>query len=200
MRIGIDISQVAYEGTGVGNYIKNLVENLIHLDRENEYILFFSSLRRNFQFSPQGHLSPESGTIFNLQSNAKIKVKQYKLPPTILDLLWNRLHIAPIEWFIGDVDVFISSDWTQPPTKAKKVTILYDLIVYTYPEETHNKSEFNLRKLLISPNIVAAQKRRLYWVKKECDKILCISKATKKDAMEILRIPEEKLSVIYPGT
>ena len=51
MKIGIDISQLAYPETGVANYLENLVENLVQVDSENEYILFYSSLRKNFQFS-----------------------------------------------------------------------------------------------------------------------------------------------------
>lgn len=170
MKIGIDISQLAYENTGVAKYLHNLVETLIRIDDNNEYILFFSSLRKNFQ------------------SNTKnVKLKTFKIPPTLLDIIWNRLHIAPIEWFIGDVDVFISSDWTQPPTKhAKKATILYDLIVYKYPEETDKK-------------IVETQRRRLKWVKKEVEVIFCISESTKKDAMEVLGIPGKRLHVLHPG-
>ena len=177
MRIGIDISQTAYQGTGVGNYVKQLVEYLLKIDSENEYVLFFSSLRRKFQASN-----------FILQNpNIKVKIKKFRVPPILLDFFWNKLHIFPIEWFIGNVDVFISSDWTQPPTiKAKKATILYDLIIYKYPEETAQK-------------IIEVQKRKLQWVKKECDMILCISKATKKDAMEILGIEERRLRVVYPG-
>jgi len=53
MKIGIDISQIAYEGTGVANFLSNLVSNLLKFDKKNEYILFYSSLRRNFQFSSQ---------------------------------------------------------------------------------------------------------------------------------------------------
>lgn len=34
---------------------------------------------------------------------------------------------------------------------------------------------------------------------KETDMILCISEATKKDAMEILGIEEKRLKVVYPG-
>ena len=45
MRIGIDISQIAYEGTGVANYLSNLVRELVKSNNQ-EYILFFSSLRR----------------------------------------------------------------------------------------------------------------------------------------------------------
>lgn len=189
MRIGIDISQIAYEDTGVSNYLINLVGNLLKIDKKNEYVLFFSSLRKNF---------PSSN--FHFPINSKTQIKRFKLPQSLLNILWNKLHIISIESFIGDVDVFITSDWTEPPTKrARKATILYDLIVYKYPEETHNRTEFNPLKFIISPNIVASQKRKLEWVKKESDIVFCISKATKADAIDILGIPKEKLEVLYPG-
>lgn len=177
MKIGIDISQMAYPGTGVARYVESLVDKLIALDEENEYILFFSSLRKDFPFSPHDFPFP----------NKKVTIKQFKFPPAVLDLMWNRLHVMPIENLIGDVDLFITSDWTEPPTKrAKKATILYDLIVYKFPDETDKR-------------IIETQKRKLAWVKKESDVILCISESTKKDAMEILGIAENKLRVTYPG-
>ncbi len=177
MRIGIDISQLAYENTGVAKYLENLVRSMVQQDRENEYVLFFASLRKNFQFS-----------IFNFQLRPKnVEIKRFKIPLTILDLLWNRLHIIPIEWLIGDVDVFITSDWTEPPTKkAKKITILYDLIVYKFSEETDKK-------------IVETQKRKLKWVKKESDIVFCISESTRNDAYELLGIKKKKLKILYPG-
>lgn len=190
MRIGIDISQLAYERTGVANYLGSLVENLLGLDHENEYILFFSSLRRQIQNSK-----------FRIQNyNSKVKIKEFRFPPTLLDLLWNKLHIIPIEWFIGPTDIFITSDWTEPPAKkAKKATIIYDLIVYKYPEETHSITEFNPLKLLISPNIVASQKRKLKWVKRESDVVFTISHSSKRDIEEILGIDSSKIKVIYPS-
>ncbi len=176
MTIGIDISQLAYPNTGVSNYLKHFVENLVKIDKKNQYILFYSSLRRNLQFS-----------FLNFQSNQNVKIKTFKFPPTVLSLLWNWLHIFPIEKFIGDIDVFITSDWTDPPARrAKKATILYDMIVYKYPNETDKK-------------IIETQKRKLKWVRKESDLVFCISKSTKKDAQEILRIDKDKLRVIYPG-
>jgi len=42
MKIGIDISQLAFENTGVSNYLSDLVQNLVKIDTKNEYILFFS--------------------------------------------------------------------------------------------------------------------------------------------------------------
>ncbi len=184
MRIGIDVSQVAYENTGVSNYLQNLVRCLIKEDSKNEYVLFFSSMRKDLRSSFLGVRGPSK----NQELPTNIQIKKFKFPPTVLDLLWNRLHILPIETLIGDVDVFITSDWTEPPArKAKKATILYDLVVYKYPQETHKK-------------IVETQKRKLKWVKKESEKILCISEATKHDAEEILGIPKSKLEVVYPGT
>ncbi len=176
MKIGIDISQLAYEKTGVANYLGQLVRYLLECDNENEYVLFYSSLRKNIQYP-----------ISNIQSNPNIKIKKFRMPPSLLDLLWNKLHVCPIEWFIGPVDIFITSDWAEPPAlKAKKVTILYDLIVYKYPEET-------------DAQIVSTQKRKLSWTKKEESAFLCISDSTKKDAEKILGIAKEKLFVIYPG-
>jgi glycosyltransferase involved in cell wall biosynthesis len=183
MKIGIDISQLAYSNTGVANYLSSLVDELVK-NEEIEFVLFFSSLRGKFQISN----SQKSSAYFKFLINKKnVKIKKIKLPPAFLDLLWNKLHIAPIEWFIGDVDIFITSDWTEPPVKhAKKATILYDLITYKFPEET-------------ASNIIAAQKKKLEWVKKESDMVFCISESTKKDAEKILGIEEHKLKVIYPG-
>ena len=189
MKIGIDVSQVVYSNTGVSNYLAKLVENLLKADSENEYVLFFSSLRRDLDLS-----------IFKVQESPRVTIKTFKFPPILLDYVWNRLHIMPIEWLIGDVDIFITSDWTEPPTKkSKKATIIYDLIVYKYPEETHSKTEFSPLKLLISPNIVASQKRKLTWVKKESDIIFTISQSSKKDIEEILKIESNKIKVIYPA-
>lgn len=185
MKIGIDISQLAFENTGVANYLKNLIEHMLVEDTENEYVLFYASLRKPL---PATALWKQGGELIEskLPKKGNITISQFRLPPSLLEFLWNKLHVFPVERFIGPVDVFISSDWTQPPSKAKKVTILYDLIVYNYPEE-------------MAKQIVAVHKRKLQWVKKEVDKIICISESTKKDAEEILHIPAEKLSVVYPG-
>jgi len=192
MKIGIDISQLAYPETGVANYLQNLVQNLIEIDKENQYVLFYSSLRKEF--------SIPNSKFLNKSQYSNVKIRKFRIPPTLLDILWNRLHILPIENFIGPVDVFITSDWTEPPArKAKKATILYDLMIYKYPEESHHQTEYNPLKLIISPNIVEVQKRKLWWVKRESQRVFCISEATKKDAEEILGISQNKLAVIYPG-
>lgn len=169
MKIGIDISQIAYEWTGTAKYFENLISWLPKVAQQNEYRLFASSLRRQDKLRPF----------------AKIV---WPFPPTVLDFLWNQLHVFPVENFIGEVDVFHSSDWIQPPTKAKKVCPILDMVVYKYPQSVH-------------PQIVAVQKRRMKLVKKEADLVITISESSKKDIVEILKIPPEKVRVVYlaPG-
>ena len=175
MRIGIDVSQLAYSHTGVANYLLQLLKEMVK-DEKNEYILFFSSLR---QTPPQ--------EVISLTKLKNVTLKKFRFPPTALHILWNIVHLTPIEKFVGPVDIFITSDWTEPPAKkAKKATILYDLIVYKYPRETADK-------------IIKVQKKKLSWVAKESDIVFCISESTKTDAEEILHIDKLKLKVVYPG-
>jgi glycosyltransferase involved in cell wall biosynthesis len=172
MKIGIDISQLAHQKTGVANYLKNLVEEMTKLSPEHEYILFFSSLR--------GKMPP-------MKLSKNVTIKQFKIPPTILNILWNTLHIMPIEWFIGSVDVFMTSDWTEPPAKrARKATIVYDTTIYLFPDEA-------------AQQIREVHTRKNNWVKKESDLILTISESSKEDIYKIMGIPKEKIKVIYPG-
>ena len=174
MKIGLDISQIVY-GTGVSVYTKNLIEALLRVDKENEYNLFFSSLRQNL------------GQKLKFKSqNYNLKVKSFKIPPSLLEPLWNLLHIIPVENFLGPIDVFHSSDWTQPPTKAAKVTTIHDFGFIKYPDTAH-------------PKIKAVMTRRFKWIKREVDLIIAVSQATKKDIVEILGIPAEKIRVIYEG-
>lgn len=173
MKIGIDISQIVYEGTGVATYVRAMVDALLALDRKNEYVLFGASLRRRGEFKKF------------VRNRATLVV--VPIPPTVLDILWNVLHVIPVEWFIGNVDIFWSSDWTQPPlAHAQGVTTIHDLSVMRYPESFHQK-------------ILTVQKRRLEWAKKTCKAFFCDSEATKKDVIELLHIPQKHLHVVYPG-
>lgn len=190
MIIGIDISQVVYEGTGVGRYVREMVRHVLGTDKTNTYILFGASLRQRRKLEDFGEAMRKI--------NSAVKIILVSIPPTFLDVLWNRLHIIPITWFTGPLDIFWSSDWTQPPLgRAKGVTTIHDLIALTYPEETHAQTEIS--GTTISANIVAIQKRRLRWVKKECTAIFCDSQATRKDVIRKLQIPQKKLTVVYPG-
>lgn len=178
MKIAIDISQIVHEGSGVATYIDQLVRNLLNIDNKNEYLLFGISLRKYNFF--KSYLAELQLTHRNLTGHF------FHIPPRMGEFLGNRLHMINIENLIDEVDIFHSSDWIQPPSKAKKVTTIHDLVVYKYPEVSH-------------PYIVETQKRRLRWVKKECDRVLTDSSSTKKELIDELFFIEEKIDVVYPG-
>lgn len=165
MVLGMDISQMAHPG-GVGVYTKNLAKALLN-QPSLDLKFFYSSLR-----------SPFRGGLPNVRS--------YLLPPTLFEILFNRIRNVSIERFLGPIDIFHSSDWVQPPARAKKVTTYHDVIALKYPH-------------LSLPKIVAVQKRRLKLVEQEIDMVIAVSEATKNDLMKISSIPEEKIVVIYEG-
>lgn len=165
IKVGFDISQIAHIG-GVRTYTQNLAEQLSKMSGlEMNY--FYSSLRIPYQ-----------GKLKN--------VKSFRLPPTLFEVLFNRWRSISIEKFIGPVDVFHSSDWTQPKTKAKKVTTYHDVVPLKYPAWSH-------------PKIVDTHKRRLKLVEQEIDQVIAVSQSTKADLLKISSIPEDKITVIYEG-
>ena len=178
MRIAIDISQTVY-GTGVSHYTEELVKSLLKIDAKNQYILFGASLRlfpRLLKLKKQ------------LREFPNVSFKLIPLPLFIFQILWNKLHILPIEVIIGQVDLLHTSDWLEPPasSKTKKITTVHDIVVYLFPASVH-------------PKIVTNQKRKLDLVKKETDLIIAVSKATKEDLVKFLQIPQEKIKVVYPA-
>lgn len=176
MKIAIDISQIVYD-TGVSNYTKNLVTNLLKIDKHNNYLLFGTSLRQIGKLTKFTKSLPE---------NKKLEFKILPIPISVARLFFGKFRIFTVNKFLGDVDVFHSSDWIEPRVapQTKKVTTVHDMIVYLFPSSTH-------------PKIASAAKERLNLVKKESDVIFADSKTTKEDLIKFLEIPEEKIEVIY---
>jgi len=177
MDVGIDISGILY-GTGVSRYTKSLVESILKSDSQDELTLFGGSLRR---------ISELRG-FFSTLSSKKARASFFPFPPVAADFVWNRLHTLPVETLIGNQDVFHSSDWAQPPTKAFKVTTIHDLVPIIYPGSFIKDS---LR------DVVAVHKRRYGWIKKEVDMIIAVSKSTKADIVKYLAIDPKRIKVVY---
>ncbi len=179
MRIGIDISQIVHEGTGVAMYVHEIVRALLTTDQTNEYVLFGASLRK------QHVLKEYFQELRRLTKNVRLIILPF--PPTLLEFFWNQLGIVPIEWLIGDIDVFWSSDWTQPPlARSRGITTIHDLSFLKYPQSFNSQ-------------IVSVQKRRLSRAKELCEVFLCDSEATRQDVVKLLGIEGARLKVIYPG-
>ena len=170
MKIGIDVSPIIYQ-TGVSRYIKNLLINLLKVDKKNNYFCLGYSLRRKNELE---------AFLRSLKGNFDYKV--FSFPPLLGNIIWNRLHVIPVEFLVGNVDVFHSSDWTQPPTKAHKVTTVHDLIPLLYPKLTSRKT-------------VSVHKARFKHVQKEVDRIIVPSVQTKDDLLKF-NIKSNKIFVI----
>lgn len=170
MRVAIDLTQIIY-GTGVSHYRENLVKNLLKLDTQNKYILYGGSLRRKKELEEK---------MRSLGSNSEIKV--FPFPPRLANLVWNKLHIFPIEKLIGKVDLVHTSDWAEPPTKINKITTIHDITPIKFPR--------------LTPKIILqTHKERLKWVLKESKIIIVPSICTKNDLVE-LGFDEERIKVI----
>ncbi|MBN1263302.1 MAG: glycosyltransferase family 4 protein [Candidatus Pacebacteria bacterium] len=179
MKIGIDISQIVH-GTGVSFYTRNLVRALAEIDKENDYLLIGTS-RGRYQFLA------DFGTEIN-KINPLFLNRFFRWPVSLAEIWANRWRFGSLEKLVGPMDIFHSSDWLQPPCQAVKVTTIHDFGFWRYPQTAHRK-------------IRSVMKRRLLLVKKEVDKIICVSRATAKDAVQLLKVPPEKIEVIFeaPG-
>lgn len=174
MKIAIDISQIVYE-TGVSHYVKNIVKNLLLFDKSNKYILFAGTFRQ------KKHIESFANT---LSGNFDLKI--FPIPPVISSKIWNSMHILPVENFIGQVDVLHTSDWTEPPSAAFKVTTVHDLAPILHPDL------FPRDKVR---DIVNTHKLKLSWVKSETQRIIVPSNITKEDLIRI-GFDHEKIRVI----
>jgi len=175
MKLALDISQIVYKGSGVGRFTEGLVRAICEYETTNHWVFFFSSLRNSIDPS-----------IKELIRAKGFELVETKIPPTVLSILWNQLHFFPIERFVGNVDWVITSDWTEPPSKCKKATIVHDLVFMKYPET-------------VDELIRKTQEQRLRWVQKESSVIFADSDSTKNDLEKLLFIEKDRVIVNYPG-
>lgn len=178
MKIAIDISQICYEGTGVATYTYLLVKNLLKNDSVNDYILVGNSFR---QFSKLEGFYNSCRKI-----NSRVSSRFFRIPQTVANLFGNKFHYPDMSLLIGKVDIYHSSDWIEPMVSSKKITTVHDLVIIRYPE-------------LSDPYIVQTQKKRLSWVKKECNMVVTDSFATRDDLIKLLGFSHNKIQTVYPG-
>ncbi len=173
MKVAIDISQIIY-GTGVSRYTKELINNLLNVDEKLSLSLFGGSLRRRQELVNFAKRLPRT------------TLKTFPIPPSVLHHLWNTLHLLPVEKIIGQADLVHTSDWTEPPSRLPKVTTVHDLSFLKDAEYT-------------AASVRQVHKKRLYWVAKECAKVIAVSQATKNDLLNFLDLPSDRVEVVYEG-
>lgn len=168
MKIAINTLAMKSFKHGMGTYIGNLVNNLLQLDQENEYLIYVSAI--NFP-------------LFKIPENHKVK---FKFIPRnrVLRLFWEQT-LLPLDLWREKVDLFHGPAFTTPLIKTcKQLITVHDLTWWTHPQ-THEKI-----KVLYFRTMIALCTRR-------ADFITVNSISTNNDLMRILGVPEKKIVLIY---
>jgi glycosyltransferase involved in cell wall biosynthesis len=179
MKIGIDVTPILYEGTGVGEYTQQLIGELLRQNPNDEFVLFFSTLRGYGKIKRLlRHYGPRKD---------KVRVFGLPLPPALWQVVWNKLNILKIEWLIGKVDVFHCWDYLIPPSDCKRIVTIHDITPILYPE-THTAKINNNFKLVINK------------IKKEKVQVLTDSESSKQDLIKYADVNENLIDVVYLGS
>jgi glycosyltransferase involved in cell wall biosynthesis len=178
MRIGIDISSAVNQAAGVGRYTRELVANLLNIDKKNEYVLhsFFGDAS---EFARHLDISSSQPHAYKLQThnfNGRM-LRAYALGLRLLGLTPNHL--------IENADVFHMPDFAVPvPRKIPGVLTIHDLIFLRYPKYFTRVNRTYMRQMAQ----FSADNAKV---------IITDSLSTKKDIIDYLSVPEDKISVIY---
>lgn len=174
MRIGIDASTILQKKTGIGNYTYYLLKNLLSIDDKNQYVIFLNSYRHKLAEYP-------------FLKNKNVKVVKFNIPGPFLIRAWRYLKFPPIDFLIGKIDVFHSpASYIPPQIRGLKVTTIHDLYFLRNPEKCEKSGGQFFNSTI--PKLI-----------NKIDKIIVPSFFTKQELTDLLKIPEEKICVIYEG-
>lgn len=177
MRIGYDAKRLFNNFTGLGNYSRFIVGGIKEFFPEEQLILFTPTIKDN----------PE--TKFFRRAEAFTTV----LPSSFLSTLklgsyW-RSFLLKDEARQAKLDVFHGLSHELPSgisSVTKTVVTVHDLIFLRYPQFYKALDRWIYTK-------------KLTYACKEADCIIAISEQTKNDLIEFLKVPAEKIVVVYQG-
>jgi glycosyltransferase involved in cell wall biosynthesis len=173
MKIGIDIRVLSGTRTGIGRLVKELLRGLELIDKENQYVLFYNTMK--------GQMPSDIPQQDNFRSMS------VHFPNRALNLFWAYTAFPKIETFTGPLDVFHGPSFQMPPTKrAAKILSIHDLVFMIHPE-------------MAIPASVRHFGTRIREYAGRADIIATISNATASDIIEHLHVPSEKVVTVYPG-
>lgn len=121
MRIGIDALGYHDGYISLKRLIANTIDNLLLLDRENEYVIFLSRKHKHLKFPvPEG---------------AKVKLLYFNIGrrAIIYNNLVRRLFIYPFYAHKEKIDVMIYQYYTPFLGRTKNIALLYDILYKDYP-------------------------------------------------------------------
>lgn len=180
MKIGIDITPILYEGTGIGDYTRHLARELLAQNSNDEFVLFYSTLRG------YGKVQEKlERLLMNNKGKKNYKIVSLPFPPWFWQIVWNKLGLIKIETFTGKLDVFHCWDYLIPPSNCKRVVTIHDATPLLFPG-THTQKIISNYKLIIDK------------IKNEKISVITDSKNSKKDLINF-GVDDNLVNVIYVG-
>ena len=174
MRIGFDAKRAYQNFTGLGNYSRDLIENLIEFYPSNEYRLF----------APKENKNPRLNYLSTHKSVSSI------FPETPLNKtfkgLWRSINMEK-SIIKNEIDVYHGLSNEIPRIKSHNipyVVTIHDLIFKRYPRNYRN----------IDRKIYNA---KFKYAVKHADLTIAISEQTKNDIVDYYDANPEKIKVIY---
>ena len=174
MRIGFDAKRAYQNFTGLGNYSRDLIENLIEFYPRNEYRLF----------APKENKNPRLNYLSTHKSVSSI------FPETPLNKtfkgLWRSINMEK-SIIKNEIDVYHGLSNEIPRIKSHNipyVVTIHDLIFKRYPRNYRN----------IDRKIYNA---KFKYAVKHADLTIAISEQTKNDIVDYYDANPEKIKVIY---
>ena len=101
--------------------------------------------------------------------------------------LWRHFDWPPIEWFCGEVDVAHGLFHELPAArKAVRLVTIHDLSFFKFPE-THTAATIRIHSAMLHHSTRSA------------DACIAVSQSCKRDLMEVLKFPEDRIFVVPGG-
>jgi len=196
MRIAIDYTPATSQRAGIGRYTRGLVHALGKVDRENLYTLLIVGRSRQKTMSSAANyaeLAPPPGTSnFDARRSASLPAnfrhRRVRLPYRLLTIVWHRLRLPfPAEALTGPADLFHSPDFVLPPLRrARGLITVHDLAFLRVPACADPRLRSYLAEVV--PRSVARS-----------DHILADSESTRRDLIELLGTPPQRITVVPAG-
>lgn len=188
VRIGIDYTSAVHQGAGIGRLTRNVVQALARIDQQNEYVLLVQGrdLPHPFPAPPGMEFTRNRASGI---PNSNFSEVRTRISERWWTRIWHRLRLpVVVERVVGPLRVFHSPDFALPPLRksTRAIVTVHDLSFMRLPQ----CFEPSLLQYLTAS--VPRAVRRADWV-------LADSDSTRHDLVELLDVPENRISVLYPG-
>jgi glycosyltransferase involved in cell wall biosynthesis len=170
MRICVDGTSLLLRSAGVKNYTFHWLTSLQQELAGNELTIFPLLKRPENLHHDRSMLNP-------LQTYLRIALLHFV----------NRVYQPAIDWAIGNVDVFHTSNLVRAvPRRCRLSATLHDFTALLMPE--HHTPGNRLADQLFQQNVLS-----------RADGLIAVSESTKRDAVRLAGLNPDKIRVIYSG-